>query len=191
MWKMNYGKTNQTYLKNITQSKIPFCWLWQSPSSTPAEPSLGRPKLVTRKSPWNSIPKPKCWTTRGPKWKFIGAWSRGSNAHRPAWTHARSGVRWITNIVSRMCVLFHFHAGFTGRRDYQSRRRAHSFLNLRSTTFVLVPSVRPPRFRCHRGFGHSEIAIWQFEAIEVAKLYDQWRNCNTFWKKCNFTWESL
>lgn len=146
----------------------------------PDESSVGRPKLVTRNSPWNLIPRPKCRTTWGIKWKFIGAWSRGSNAHRPAWTHARLGVRWITNIVFRMRVLFHFHAGFTGRRDYQSHGRAHSFLNLRSTTFVLVSSVRPSRFRCHRGFGHSEIAIWQFGAIEVAKLYDQWRKYNTF-----------
>ncbi|KYN06374.1 hypothetical protein ALC62_02711 [Cyphomyrmex costatus] len=34
-----------------------------------------------------------------------------------------------------------FPCGFTGRRDYQSRGRAHSFLNLRSTTFVLVPTA--------------------------------------------------
>lgn len=85
-----------------------------------------------------------------------------------------------------MRVLFHFHLGFTGRRDYQSRGRAHSFLNLRYTTFVFVPSVRPSRFRCHRGFGHGKIAIWQFEAIAVVKLYDQWRNCSPFQKKCDF-----
>lgn len=29
------------------------------------------------------------WTTRGLKWKFIGARSHGSNARRPAWTHAK------------------------------------------------------------------------------------------------------
>lgn len=97
-------------------------------------------------------------------------------------------TRWITNIVFRMHILFHFHAGFTGRRDYQSCGHAHSFLNLHSMIFVLVLFIRPSYFRCHRGFNHSEIAIWQFEAIEVAKLYDQWRNWSIFWKKLDFMW---
>lgn len=64
--------------------------------------------------------------TRDPKWKFIGAWS--THAVPRGLTHGPG----ITNIAFRMRVLFHFHAGFTGRRDYQSRGRAHSFLNLRS-----------------------------------------------------------
>lgn len=84
-------------------------------------------------------------------------------------THARAARR-ITNIVFRMRVPFHFHGGFTGQRDYQSRGRAHSFLNLRSTTFVLVPSVRSPRFRCHRGYGRGKIAIRQARSYRGGKI---------------------
>lgn len=60
--------------------------------------------------------------TWDPKWKFIGAWSTRGLTH----------VVRTTNIVIRIRALFHFQAGFTGQRDYQSRGRARSFLNLRS-----------------------------------------------------------
>lgn len=126
--------------------------------------SVERSKFVSRNSPWNLISRPTSWTTRGLKWKFIGAWSYGPNARQTAWTHACSGAQWITNIVSRMRILFHFHAGFTGRRDYQSRGLVFiSFL-----IFVSRPSFPFPSLvavpMSHRGFGHSEIAIRQFEA---------------------------
>lgn len=132
-----------------------------------ARQTFCRTKLVTRNSPWNLIPRLKCWTTWGPKWKFIGAWSRGSNAHRPAWTHARSGVQWITNIVFRMRVLFHFHAGFTGRRDYQSRGRAYSFLNLRSRSLrspaaASMSSKIRPRWNC-------DIAVWSYRGGKIIR----------------------
>lgn len=166
---VNYGKINK--LSNIRAEIL--CWLWQPPSSTTDEIFCRATELVTRNSPWNSIPRPKSWTMWGPKWKFIGAWSRGSNAHRPAWTHARSGIRWITNIVFRMRGLFHFHAGFTGRRDYQSRGHAHSFLNLRSTTFILVL----PSF-ARRGFDVIEDSTTVKLRYGSLKL-SRWQNYTT------------
>lgn len=141
--------------------------------------STGRAsKRVSRNSLWNSIPGPKNRATRGPKWKFIDARlprTRYIRVGPREFTHART--RWITNIVSRMRVLFHFHAGFTGRRDYQSRGRAHTpFFNLRSTTFIFVPSARRGGLRCHRGdsatvklrYGGLNLSRWQNYAAAVA-----------------------